>query len=502
MKRTSFFLGFVALALSANIIAQQQAPAAPQHRPVRSTYASKGEIEVLPVQGSVYLLAGAGSNVTVQVGPDAVMVVDTNEAAMSEKILAAIRGITKAPIRYIVNTSPDADHIGGNEGLAKSTAGNVNAFFGQGARVYSSENAYLRLSNPKDGSAPIPFALWPTDSFAGPKKTMFVTGEGVELIHQPNAHTDGDLIVYFRKSDVIATGDVFVLNSFPVIDPARGGSLQGIIDAQNQLIDIAIPEFNTMGGTRVIPGHGRIANEIDLVESRDALTIIRDRLVILASQNATIDQVKAAGVVLEYDGMYGTKTGAWTTDKFLETAYADVRSNLPKLRQLTTRNIPGGLNAATPARTTEAAPSRTPGRRASASPLEGTWALNLFKSKYTPSNTAPYRREMTLSFAGEELTHSTSTWRRTGGNDSPLGRTTYTARIDGKEYTIPASASKVTFKRVNATSVVRTATGDRGATETATWTLSPDGKLLTIETTGKDGTGAAFSSTQVYERLP
>ena len=98
------------------------------------------------------------------------------------------------------------------------------------------------------------------------------------MIHQPAAHTDGDLIVFFRKSDVVAAGDVFVLNGYPVIDTGTRRQLQGVIDALNRIIDIAIPEFNAMGGTRVIPGHGRIANEIDVVEYRDMLTIIRDRI--------------------------------------------------------------------------------------------------------------------------------------------------------------------------------------------------------------------------------
>ena len=199
---------------------QNAAPAHATTSPVRPTYASRGEIQILPVQGTVYMLAGAGSNVTVQVGPDAVMVVDTNEAAMSDKVLAAIRTLSPAPIRYIVNTSADPDHVGGNAALAKSAEGTVNAILGQGARVYATENTFTRMANPRDGSAPMPTAILPTDAFSAPKKTLFVTGEPVEMIHQPAAHTDGDLIVFFRKSDVVAAGDVFVLNGYPVIDTA------------------------------------------------------------------------------------------------------------------------------------------------------------------------------------------------------------------------------------------------------------------------------------------
>ena len=218
-----------------------------------------------------------------------------------------------------MNTSGDPDHVGGNEALAKSAEGTVNAILGQGARVYAHENTFTRLANPRDGSAPMPTAILPTDAFSAPKKTLFVTGEPVEMIHQPAAHTDGDLIVFFRKSDVVAAGDVFVLNGYPVIDTARGGTLQGVIDALNRIIDITVPEFNTMGGTRVIPGHGRIANEIDVVEYRDMLTIIRDRVMHRSPKKAgRWSRSRRRGVTLDYDGVYGLTSGPWTTDRFLE----------------------------------------------------------------------------------------------------------------------------------------------------------------------------------------
>ena len=509
LTRLAVVLGL--LVLGADMRAQQNAApaqsAAPRPSPVRPTYASRGEIQILPVQGTVYMLAGAGSNVTVQVGPDAVMVVDTNEAAMSDKILAAIRTLSSAPIRYIVNTSGDPDHVGGNAALAKSAEGTVNAILGQGARVYATEKTFTRLANPRDGSAPMPTAILPTDAFSAPKKTLFVTGEPVEMIHQPAAHTDGDLIVFFRKSDVVAAGDVFVLNGYPVIDTARGGTLQGAIDALNRIIDITIPEFNTMGGTRVIPGHGRIANEIDVVEYRDMLTIIRDRVMTVAEEGGTLEQVKAAGVTLEYDGVYGLTSGPWTTDRFLEVAYKEM-SALAAKNKLSSRAAPAGrgrtadVGAASRRPGTAAAETKAPAtaRRTSSEPFDGDWVLNTFKSQYIPSNTMPYRREMTLAFADEGFTHTTSTWRRVGGNDSPLARTTYTARLDGKEYPVVASSAKVVFKRVDASTIERTAAGDRNATETATWTLSSDRKVLTIVTKGKDAAGTDYSSTQVYDR--
>jgi glyoxylase-like metal-dependent hydrolase (beta-lactamase superfamily II) len=470
--------------------------------PRRPTYAASGTIEVLPVQGSVYLLAGGGSNVVVQVGDDAVLVVDTNAAAMSDRLLAAIRTISKAPIRYIVNTSADLDHVGGNQSLAASAGAPVNAFLQQGARVYAHERTYTRLANPPGGGNPAPVALWPTDAFAAAKKTMFVTGEPIELIHQPAAHTDGDLMVFFRKSDVVAAGDVFVLDSYPVIDARRGGTLQGVIDALNRLVDIAVPEYNSMGGTRIVPGHGRIANEIDVVEYRDMVTIIRDRIAQLVAEGKTLEQVRAAGVSLDYDGVYGTTAGPWTTDMFIAAAYAELSAAAARERSSRGPSAAPGRRAPAGSPPAAAARAASPVRRGPADPFDGTWVLDVTRSKYAPSSNMPYRRETTIAVDGDAITQSTSTWRRSQGNDSPLARATYTARFDGKEYPVEASSSRVVLRRVNASTVERTATGDRNSKETATWTLSADRQELTMVTSGVDGTGAAYSSTQVYTKRP
>jgi glyoxylase-like metal-dependent hydrolase (beta-lactamase superfamily II) len=500
--RHALMVTTLALGVIAHVAAQQGRTAKDLAAPHRVSYASKGEIEVLPVQGSVYMLAGAGSNVTVQVGTDALFVVDTNDAAMSDRILAAIKTISPLPIRYIVNTSADMDHVGGNERFAKSSGTNVNAFLQQGARVYANENAYARMTNPKDGSAALPVAIWPTDAFAAPLKSLFVTGEPIEIIHRPAAHTDGDLMVFFRKSDVISSGDIFVTDGYPVIDAKHGGTLNGVLDGLNQLIDLAIPEYNSMGGTRVIPGHGRIVNEIDLVEYRDMLTIIADRVTQLILEGRTADQVKAAGVTLDYDGVFGATTGPWTTDMFVDTVYREIKGATPAWRARLLRNVPANelpfltTSAAKPGAAKTAA---TPARRGSTDPLEGKWALNPFTSKYEPANMMPYRREMTVAFAGDELTHASSTWRRLG-NASPLSTVTYKAKLDGKEYTIPYTTSKVTLKRTDANTIERTLAGDDGSRETATWTLSGDRKTLTVVAKGTDPTGVAYTSTQVYEK--
>ncbi len=474
-------------------------------RPYRPTYENKGEIEVLPVQGNVYLLAGGGSNVTVDVGPSSILVVDTNEGPMSAKILAAIRSISPLPIRDIINTGPDADHVGGNEALAKSSGDQgANAFYEQGARVYSHENAYARMTNPKSGSTPLPSALWPTDSFAASLKTLFVTGEPIEIIHQPAAHTDGDLMVFFRKSDVVSTGDIFSTDRYPVIDARRGGSLAGTLDALNRLIDIAVPEYNSMGGTRVIPGHGRICNEIDLVEYRDAMTIIADRITDLVLQGKTLDQVKAAGVSLDFDGVYGATSGPWTTDMFIEAAYREIKANTAPWKARLLRNVPAAelafLNTTAPAAKKGAAAAK-PVRKASGDPLEGKWVLNLFASNYEPSSLMPYRREMVITVDKDETTHAVSSWRRPQGNGSPLSTYTYTAKFDSKLYPIPNQGkANVALKRIDANTIERTLDGADVGKETATWTLSADRKTLTVSARGTDATGIAYTSTQVYEK--
>ena len=289
-------------------------------------------IEVLPVRDGVYLIGGAGGNVVAHVSDQGVLLVDAGEPAKADEILAAVGSLSDRPIRYLINTSDDLDHTGGNEPLSQAGAnetGNAPGNFRPVvayAPIIAHEATYRRMSAPTGQQASRPFGAWPTSTFFTAKKTMWFGGDGIEILAQPAAHTDGDLIVYFRQADVIAAGDVFVTESYPMIDPARGGSIQGLIDAANQIIDIAIPRFNQQGGTLIVPGHGRIANEADVVEYRDMLTIIRDRIQQMVDDGKTLEQVVAARPTVDYDGVYGADTGAWTTSMFVEVVY---RSLLP-----------------------------------------------------------------------------------------------------------------------------------------------------------------------------
>lgn len=295
---------------------------------------SKVEIHVLPVQGQIYMLVGQGGNITVQEGKDGVFMVDTMYAPLADKIVAAIRTVSKGPIRYIVDTHVHGDHTGGNEPLRKAgstiTGGNVSADIkdsAEGAQIIAHQNILNRMSAAKGTpDAAIP-AAWPTDTFVGDEKDIFFNGEGIQVIHIPAAHTDGDSIVFFRRSDVISTGDLFTTDMYPVIDLNRGGSIQGFIAGLQKIVDLIIPVYGQEGGTMVVPGHGRLCDLGDVLEYREMTIIIRDRIEDMVRRGMTLDQVKAAKPTVDYDPLYGSTTGFWTTDKFVEAVYTSLKDN-------------------------------------------------------------------------------------------------------------------------------------------------------------------------------
>lgn len=302
--------------------------ASTQSAPRQAQTVDDGEIHVLPVQGNVYMLAGDGGNITVQVGSMGVLVVDAGVAKMTDKLLTAIRTLSDKPIQYIVNTHVHADHTGGNANMRNAgvtiTGANVTADIAdarQGAQIIAHQNVLDRMSAPTGKQSAAPTGAWPTDTYTSGQKELFFNDEPVEVIFQPKAHTDGDSIVFFRHSDVVSAGDIFVTTTYPIIDLERGGSVQGEIDALNHILDITIPKHDEEGGTYVIPGHGRLSDEFDVLEYRDMLTIIRDRVQAMLKKNATLEQVKAARPTSDYDGRYGADTGFWTTDKFVEAVY-------------------------------------------------------------------------------------------------------------------------------------------------------------------------------------
>jgi cyclase len=287
----------------------------------QATGAPSNGLEILEVRPSFFVIAGAGANVGVQVGDDGVVVVDAGSAASAPAVLAAITRISSKPIRYVIDTGPDADHVGGNEALSKAGeklfAG--SALGGGGgdpvAPILSAEGVLRHMATSPAGG-------WPTEVFHYSRKYMYLNGEAIEVLHQPAAHTDSDVLAFFRRSDVVVAGDVLDTRQFPVIDVERGGSIQGEIAALNRLVDLAVPSVPVVtreAGTIVVPGHGHLCDHYDVVEYRDMVTIIRDRVRDLIKAGRSLTEVKAAQPAKGYMGRYGNQTG--TTDRFIEAIY-------------------------------------------------------------------------------------------------------------------------------------------------------------------------------------
>ena len=289
-------------------------------------------LDIVPVRPDFYMIAGAGGNVAAQLGPAGVVLVDTGSAPMSDDVLATVGRLTNLPVRYIINTSADPDHVGGNERLSKAgrtilgnpgSSGVSEEVFTSGgaAGILAHENVFATMSG--RGSA-FPFPARPTKTYAARSYPMYLNGDGIQVLHMPAAHSDGDSVVFFRRADVIVSGDIVDTTRFPVIDLAKGGSIQGEIDALNRILDMMIPPFPLRWReerTYVIPGHGFVADYTDVVEYRNVVTIVRDRIQDMIASGMTLAQVKAADPTKGYRRRYGSDTGEWTTEMFVEAVF-------------------------------------------------------------------------------------------------------------------------------------------------------------------------------------
>ncbi len=289
---------------------------------------SDDAIHVWPLRDKVYLLAGDRGNVVVQVGDEGAFVVDSGSGRLVDKTIAAIRGLSQLPIQFIANTSFRAEHTGGNVKLrAAGTDPSVRGTFfalqfadaGVGATIMAQQNVQTRMvaaKRPADGV--------PSDTFLEERRRTFHNNDAIEMFREANAVTDGDSIVHFRRADVIVTGDVFTTTQYPVIDLQNGGSVSGEIAALNDILKRTVYQHQGEGGTIVVPGHGYVCDEHEVVEYRDMMVIIRDRVRAMVKKGATLAQVKSARLTADYDTRYGATTGPWTTDMFVEAVYRDL----------------------------------------------------------------------------------------------------------------------------------------------------------------------------------
>jgi cyclase len=281
---------------------------------------NRGGLELLPVQGNVSMLAGAGGNITVQAGKDGILLVDSGVATMSEQVLAAIRTVSKGQITYVVNTNDRPDHVGGNGNFAKIGRPLAIGRAAQASVFIIAFSTILDRMSDRNAKPAIEEKAWPNDTYSGPQKNLYFNGEAVQIFHQP-ATTDGDSLVLFRRSDVISTGDMFDPTRYPIIDVSKGGSLQGVLEGLNRLRQMAIAADHMEGGTMIVPGHGRLCDVADLDIYQQMVTIVRDRLQDMIKRGMTLEQVKAAKPTRDYDPIYGSIAGNWTTEMFVEAAY-------------------------------------------------------------------------------------------------------------------------------------------------------------------------------------
>ena len=301
----------------------------PRARPVLAQQHAAGPagLETIQIRPNVFVIFGAGANVTAHVGEDGVLLVDSGSAAMADAVLQAMKAISAQPLRLIINTSADADHVGGNERLARAGVRiNPDAFSDQEqATVLAHESVLGRMSAPSGNESLFPLGAWPNETYTAKIRSMYLNDDGIQVMRERAAHSDGDSIVLFRRADVIATGDILDLRHFPIIDPENGGSIQGELDALNHLLELTIPAMPLVlkeGRTLLVPGHGRVSDYGELVEYRDMVTVIRDLVQDMIGKGMTAAQVKAANPTKGYRQRFGADSGPWTTDMFVDAIYS------------------------------------------------------------------------------------------------------------------------------------------------------------------------------------
>lgn len=273
----------------------------------------KVKIKTVPVNNGIYMLMGQGGNIGVSVGVDGVLMIDDQFAPLSEKIKDAVKTISDKPIKYVFNTHWHYDHTGGNENLAKD---GVILVSHDNVRERLLKGGVIKAFNKKIEPS-VELAL-PTITF-NDKMTFHINDETVEIIHKANAHTDGDSILFFKNANVIHTGDIYFNGFYPFIDASSGGSIDGIIKGVSDIIKKADDK------TKIIPGHGKLSNKKELIEYRDTLIVLRDRMKDLIAQGKTLEEVLAMMPNKDIDEKLGG--GFLSPENFLKILYDVVKNH-------------------------------------------------------------------------------------------------------------------------------------------------------------------------------
>jgi cyclase len=298
-------------------------------------------VGVLQVRPDVYMLTVDGENIVLGTGPEGAVVVDSGPASAAAAVLATIRQLTKQPIRYVIQTNADLGLVGGSSAL--SDAGKT-LLVGwapllqhnndidkvpldqRRAAIVARQNVLAQLSADQG----VISGMLPNETFTRPQYNFRLNGQAVEVIRMPPAHSDGDSVVMFRRSDVVVTGDIFDDTHFPVIDLQHGGSIQGEIAAVNQVMNTLTvytePVVSNAAGTLVIPVRGVLCDQSDLLTFRDMLDAVEHRVAYLVSQGRSLAQVEAANPTAGYNTRYGSDSGSWTTRDFVDAVYRSLQA--------------------------------------------------------------------------------------------------------------------------------------------------------------------------------
>ena len=336
--RKPVVLTAVVLLLAAGAAPEVRAAAPDTAQADAAPASASGTVSVLQLVPGTYMLTVDGVNVGVNSGPDGVIVVDTGPASAAPRLLAAIRNITQQPIRYVIDTSSDADLIGGDPALVAAGQSLItdpgtlrlvprnvaDAHVGRVAPIVATQEVLNRMIQQQG----YPSWALPTEVFDRPEYQFYMNGQAIAVIRQPAAHSDGDAVVRFERSDVVVTGDTFDIEHFPVIDVAQGGSIQGEVDAVNQLLNTLVftstPIVEDAVGTLVIPVHGPVCNQADVLTYRDMVANVRNRIEYLIDHGKSLKQVEAADPTQGYETRYGEGSAATA---FVEAAYKSLMAS-------------------------------------------------------------------------------------------------------------------------------------------------------------------------------